>query len=187
MENRSNLIDEMIMKNERSSKSLDVSFEETKSFDPPHLAVVIVGDRKDSLAYVKKKVETCQKLELSPQYTGYRQQRYHSKDVDGLHPHNMGCLASSDPLCEQSQAQSSEKQQIQMEMINEIERLGKMESHHFFSPCTAKGVVELLLRSGVTIAGSNVTVVGRSLLVGLPVSLLFTKTSRNRHDVSLKD
>ena len=41
-----------------------------------------------------------------------------------------------------------------------------------FAPCTAEAVVALLERSGVEIAGSRVTVVGRSLVIGKPVSML---------------
>lgn len=41
-----------------------------------------------------------------------------------------------------------------------------------FAPCTAEAVVELLERSGVEIAGSRVTVVGRSLVIGRPVTML---------------
>lgn len=39
-----------------------------------------------------------------------------------------------------------------------------------FLPCTPAGVVELLRRSGVTIAGAEAVVVGRSLLVGRPLA-----------------
>lgn len=41
-----------------------------------------------------------------------------------------------------------------------------------YAPCTAEAVVELLERSGVEIAGSRVTVVGRSLVIGRPVAML---------------
>lgn len=39
-----------------------------------------------------------------------------------------------------------------------------------FLPCTPHGVVQLLVRSGVTIEGSHVVVVGRSNLVGKPLA-----------------
>lgn len=41
-----------------------------------------------------------------------------------------------------------------------------------FPPCTAQGVVELLVRSGVELAGARVTVVGRSLVIGRPVAMM---------------
>jgi methylenetetrahydrofolate dehydrogenase (NADP+) / methenyltetrahydrofolate cyclohydrolase len=40
------------------------------------------------------------------------------------------------------------------------------------TPCTPSGVVELLERTGVTIAGANAIVIGRSDIVGKPMALL---------------
>ena len=68
------------------------------------------------------------------------------KDVDGLHPYNLGCLVSgrSAPL-----------------------------------PCTPVGIVELLRRYDVPLAGADVVVVGRGLTVGRPLGLLLTRRSEN--------
>lgn len=68
------------------------------------------------------------------------------KDVDGLHPYNLGCLVSgrSAPL-----------------------------------PCTPVGIVELLRRYDVPLAGADVVVVGRGLTVGRPLGLLLTRKSEN--------
>ncbi|MDE0840252.1 MAG: bifunctional methylenetetrahydrofolate dehydrogenase/methenyltetrahydrofolate cyclohydrolase FolD [Kiritimatiellae bacterium] len=44
-----------------------------------------------------------------------------------------------------------------------------------FIPCTPHGVVQLLVRSGITIAGSHVVVVGRSNIVGKPVAALLAR------------
>lgn len=41
-----------------------------------------------------------------------------------------------------------------------------------FTPCTPKGCIELLIRSGVEIMGKEAVVIGRSNIVGLPTSLL---------------
>lgn len=41
-----------------------------------------------------------------------------------------------------------------------------------FLPCTPHGIIELLKRSGVEIEGKNAVVVGRSNIVGKPVSIL---------------
>ncbi|MEE8638433.1 MAG: bifunctional methylenetetrahydrofolate dehydrogenase/methenyltetrahydrofolate cyclohydrolase FolD [Candidatus Margulisiibacteriota bacterium] len=63
-----------------------------------------------------------------------------SKDVDGLHPLNMGkLLRGEDPL---------------------------------FIPCTPQGIIELILSTGTEIKGKEAVVVGRSNIVGKPVSLL---------------
>jgi methylenetetrahydrofolate dehydrogenase (NADP+)/methenyltetrahydrofolate cyclohydrolase len=46
-------------------------------------------------------------------------------------------------------------------------------------PCTPAGIVELLRRHGVTIAGAEVCVVGRGVTVGRPLGLLLTRRSEN--------
>ncbi|TSC72479.1 MAG: methylenetetrahydrofolate dehydrogenase (NADP+) / methenyltetrahydrofolate cyclohydrolase [Parcubacteria group bacterium Gr01-1014_38] len=61
------------------------------------------------------------------------------KDVDCLHPENLGLLALGVPR---------------------------------FPPPTPAGIHQLLLRSGITIAGRHVVVVGRGRLVGRPLALL---------------
>ncbi len=69
-----------------------------------------------------------------------------AKDVDGLHPTNLGWLV-----------------------------LGKEAS----LPCTPRGIIELLRRNGVEIAGQHVVVVGRGITVGRPMGLLLTRKSEN--------
>lgn len=46
-------------------------------------------------------------------------------------------------------------------------------------PCTPNGIVELLRRHGVEIAGAEVTVIGRGVTVGRPLGLLLTRRSEN--------
>lgn len=46
-------------------------------------------------------------------------------------------------------------------------------------PCTPRGIVELLRRYGVPIAGAEVTVIGRGVTVGRPLGLLLTRKSEN--------
>lgn len=52
--------------------------------------------------------------------------------------------------------------------------LGKLaqEDESGFVACTPAGIMELLQRSGVNLAGKHVVVLGRSLIVGKPVALL---------------
>ncbi|HEX8095201.1 bifunctional methylenetetrahydrofolate dehydrogenase/methenyltetrahydrofolate cyclohydrolase [Jatrophihabitans sp.] len=68
------------------------------------------------------------------------------KDVDGLHPYNLGSLVLGQP--------------------------GPL-------PCTPMGVIELLRRYDVPIAGAHAVVIGRGLTVGRPLGLLLTRRSEN--------
>ncbi len=46
-------------------------------------------------------------------------------------------------------------------------------------PCTPRGIIELLRRYEVPIAGANVAVVGRGITVGRPMGLMLTRRSEN--------
>lgn len=46
-------------------------------------------------------------------------------------------------------------------------------------PCTPRGIVELLRRYDVPIAGSHVVVIGRGVTVGRPLGLMLTRKSEN--------
>lgn len=70
------------------------------------------------------------------------------KDADGLHPTNLGRLVLGvDPATA-----------IPAPL-----------------PCTPAGIIELLVRHGVEIAGKHVTVIGRGITVGRPLGLLLTR------------
>lgn len=69
-----------------------------------------------------------------------------AKDADGLHPTNLGRLV-----------------------------LGVDGELHSPLPCTPAGIVELLRRHDVPIAGKHVCVIGRGLTVGRPLGLVFTR------------
>ena len=58
--------------------------------------------------------------------------------------------------------------------------LGKLVlGEHGPLPCTPKGIVELLRRYDVPIAGADVTVIGRGITVGRALGLLLTRRSEN--------
>jgi methylenetetrahydrofolate dehydrogenase (NADP+)/methenyltetrahydrofolate cyclohydrolase len=46
-------------------------------------------------------------------------------------------------------------------------------------PCTPTGIIELLRRYAVPIAGAHVVVVGRGITVGRPLALMLTRRSEN--------
>lgn len=68
------------------------------------------------------------------------------KDADGLHPTNLGRLV-----------------------------LGVSHAVTSPLPCTPAGIVELLNRNHIEIAGKRVTVIGRGVTVGRPLGLLLTR------------
>ncbi len=73
-----------------------------------------------------------------------------AKDADGLHPTNLGRLVLR---------------------VNE-----PLDSP---LPCTPRGILELLGRYGISLAGANVVVVGRGVTVGRSIGLLLTRRAVN--------
>jgi methylenetetrahydrofolate dehydrogenase (NADP+)/methenyltetrahydrofolate cyclohydrolase len=159
----------------------------------PELAVVLVGHHPPSEIYVRKKLDTCRKLGLGARLLRFEEtvpqrvlleqlatlnadSQVHGilvqlplpahidtkaivdaidpeKDVDGLHPLNVGRLTTG--------------------------RAG-------FIPCTPLGVMRLLADHGVELRGAHAVVLGRSAIVGRPMSWLLlrahaTVTTCHRH------
>jgi methylenetetrahydrofolate dehydrogenase (NADP+)/methenyltetrahydrofolate cyclohydrolase len=78
------------------------------------------------------------------------------KDADGLHPLNLGRLVMG----------------ISGEISSPL-------------PCTPAGIVELLARYDVNLAGAQVAVIGRGLTVGRPLGLLLSTRAVNATPVLL--
>jgi methylenetetrahydrofolate dehydrogenase (NADP+) / methenyltetrahydrofolate cyclohydrolase len=150
----------------------------------PGLAAVLVGDDQGSRIYVGQKHKACtdvgirseqidlpayvtehellatiRRLNRDPEVHGLIVQlplpgHLHEleiqravgseKDVDGLHPLNIGMMLRQGPC---------------------------------FLPATPYGIVELMLRSDITIEGAEVCIVGYGELVGSPLSVMLTQNS----------
>lgn len=152
----------------------------------PGLGTLLVGDDPGSLAYVSGKHRDCAEVGLSSiridlpgsaskadifgavrelnesrEVTGYIVQLPlppgintnelleaidPDKDADGLHPINLGKLVLN----------------LANEMSSPL-------------PCTPSGIIELLRRYEINVAGKEVAVIGRGLTVGRPLGLLLTR------------
>ena len=156
----------------------------------PGLGTVLVGDDPGSHAYVGGKHRDCAevgiasiredlpgdatqadieaavaRLNADPACTGYIVQLPlpegidtnrilelvdPAKDADGLHPTNLGRLV-----------------------------LRVSEPVDSPLPCTPRGIIELLVRHGIALAGKDVVVVGRGTTVGRSIGLLLTRREHN--------
>lgn len=150
----------------------------------PGLATVLVGDNTASQTYVRMKQKRCGEVgiyseghELPADAT--------QEEVEALvrklnaDPAINGILVQlplPDHLDEEAilSAISLEKDVDGFHPIN-IGRLAMKGREALFAPCTPAGVIELLDRLGLPIAGKEAVVLGRSNIVGLPVSMLLLK------------
>jgi len=153
----------------------------------PGLAVVLVGNVPASQIYVRSKIKTCAELGIysemhTPSADVTTEELLElvaslnareeidgiliqlplpshvdtarlleavipSKDVDGFHPVNAGRLLSGFPL------------------------------DQLLAPCTPTGILEVLRRSGIPVAGQRAVVLGRSNIVGKPVAAMLLNAS----------
>ncbi|AZZ82919.1 bifunctional methylenetetrahydrofolate dehydrogenase/methenyltetrahydrofolate cyclohydrolase [Gordonia alkanivorans] len=152
----------------------------------PGLGTVLVGDDPGSQSYVKGKHSDCARigvasirkdlpadttteqlnaaideLNADPACTGYIVQLPLPKHLD-----ENAALERIDPL----------KDADGLHPIN----LGRLVlGKESTLPCTPRGVIHLLRRYDVPIAGARVTVVGRGVTIGRPIGLLLTRRSEN--------
>ncbi len=147
----------------------------------PGLATVLVGENPASQAYVRSKQKTCTEC-------GFNSVGEHlpadasQEEVEALvkrlnQDENIHGILVQLPLPKHLDEEkvlsaiSLEKDVDGFHPIN-IGRLAMKGRKPLFVPCTPAGSIELLVRSGVEIEGAEAVVLGRSNIVGLPVSML---------------
>jgi methylenetetrahydrofolate dehydrogenase (NADP+)/methenyltetrahydrofolate cyclohydrolase len=172
--NGRDVADEVLKKLEGDIKSIKATNKRL-----PGLAVILIGDNPASKTYVSNKEKMCKKTGINSQvyklptetsekellllidklnndngidgillqlplpiHLKFEKIITHLnplKDVDGLHPENLGKLLSNQEC---------------------------------LKPCTPIGVIKILKHYSIDIAGMNVVIIGRSILVGKPLSML---------------
>lgn len=148
----------------------------------PCLAVVRVGEDPASSVYVGSKVRTAEELGIISEHLHFPDDTSQEKilavvdelnartDVDGIlvqlplpkHIDEREILERIDP----------EKDVDGFHPIN----AGRLtQGYPALAPCTPAGVIEILKRSGIDIAGKHAVIVGRSNIVGKPMAMLLLK------------
>lgn len=147
----------------------------------PGLATVLVGQRKDSETYVRMKKRACAEVGITSfgrelpadvsqaELLAVVEELNADPDVHGI----LVQLPLPDHIDDEAvlAAISIDKDVDGFHPLN-IGRLSMKRREPLFVPCTPKGCIELLDRSGIEIAGRNAVVLGRSNIVGLPVAML---------------
>ena len=146
----------------------------------PCIALVRVGDDPASISYVKKKQATASEIGM--------ESRLHLPPVTITQAELCALIdqLNADPTVDGILVQSPLPKGIsEVEVFRRIAahkdvdgfhtlNLGKLaqEDDTGFVACTPAGIIEMLSRSGVSLAGKHVVVLGRSLIVGKPAALL---------------
>lgn len=163
---------------------LHAEIQSTQKINPrykPSLKIIQVGDRSDSTTYVKMKLKAAEEASIECELLHYPETVSEAELVEEISrlnsdPSVHGILVQL-PVPKHiseyavTSAVADEKDVDGFGATN-IGELAKRGGHPYFTPCTPKGVMVLLAESGVDLKGKNAVVLGRSDIVGSPVSYL---------------
>lgn len=150
----------------------------------PHLAAILVGNDGGSVTYVNSKVKACEEIGFESTLIRYDDSvseevllnkvkaLNEDKSIDGFivqlplpeHIDEMKVTLSIDPKKD-------------VDGFHPINVGNMMLNIPGFVPATPAGIVELLRRYHIKTAGKNCVVVGRSNIVGTPLSILLGKNT----------
>lgn len=147
----------------------------------PTLSVILVGDDPASAVYVRNKKRTCEKLGIRSVEKKLPQETSQQELLDTVIELN------NDPsinglLCQVPLPRQCNEQEIIQTIIPEKD-VDCFHPYNFgllaagiprFMPCTPFGILQILKRSGYETKGKNVTILGRSNIVGRPLSILLS-------------
>lgn len=149
---------------------------------PPGLAVILVGDNPASQVYVRNKQKACQEVGINsivhilPADTGEDELLELIRDLDGQAEID-GILLQL-PLPAGIDAQKCLEAIVPEKDVDGFHPLnmGKLAlglPGHV--PCTPAGILELLKRNDIPIAGKKAVILGRSDIVGKPLAMLLAR------------
>lgn len=149
----------------------------------PCLSILRVGNKADDIAYENGAVKRCEKIGIkviqrvlpadSPKEMILKQISEINED-DSIH----GCLMFRPLADRQAEAEvcallDPDKDVDSMTMTS---MAGVFAGNNYgYPPCTAEAVIELLDYYQIPLEGKRVTVIGRSMVIGKPVSMLLQK------------
>jgi methylenetetrahydrofolate dehydrogenase (NADP+)/methenyltetrahydrofolate cyclohydrolase len=148
----------------------------------PGLAVVLIGDDPASQVYVRNKQKACQRVGIDSYVKKF------DKNISLNHVLGFIDELNTDVHINGILVQLPLPSHINQEcVINAISPEKDVDGFHplnagrllrgesCLEPCTPKGIIRLIEQTGERIAGKNVCVIGRSNIVGKPVSLMLLK------------
>lgn len=159
--------------------------EQVKSIECPlpHLAIIRVGERPDDCSYERGAVKKMDKVGVrcttytfdadidNDTFQAEFDKINENPDIDGI--------LMLRPLPKQLDEKQIENKIDPRKDLDGISPLNLAKVYagdeSGYAPCTAEAVIEMLDYAGIDIKGKRVTVVGRSLVIGKPVSMLLMK------------
>lgn len=152
---------------------------EAKTGVKPGLAVVLVGDDPASAVYVRNKAKACEEVGFYSEVHKLPAETTQDEVLaliaelnanDSIH----GILVQSPPPAhiDENAVIDAVSPYKDVDCFHPVNVGNLMIGKPTFLPCTPAGVIQILKRIGVEIAGKHAVVVGRSNIVGKPMAML---------------
>ena len=147
----------------------------------PSLVIIQIGDRSDSNTYVRMKLKAAEEANILCKVEHYEKsiteiELLRKIELFNNDPGVHGILVQLPlpPHITEYEVTSAVADQKDVDGFGgpNIGELAKRGGKPTFIPCTPKGVMVLLQESGIDLKGKNAVVLGRSDIVGAPVSYL---------------
>jgi len=155
----------------------EIKFELDTYESVPCLAVITIGDDEASKIYVNNKKKACEQVGIGFIHIDYADSVEEKKVISKIHELNRDKNVSGILLQLPIPERFDERRILnEISYLKDVDGLtdlsiGKQNYEDaLFIPCTAKGIIEILNNYNIEISSKNVVVVGRSNLVGKPIS-----------------
>lgn len=156
-----------------------------KGLKRPHLAAILVGDDGPSQTYVNAKVKACDRIGFKSTLIKLESTISEDKLLDKIHhlnaDHDVDGFIVQLPLPEHI---DESKVTLAIDPKKDVDGFHPVNVGNMtlglpaFLPATPNGIIELLKRYDVETEGKNCVVIGRSSIVGTPVSILLSRKSK---------
>ena len=147
----------------------------------PHLYVILVGNNGASTTYVNKKMKSCEEVGFQSSIQHYEENIDQETLLNFIETLNQD--TSVDGILVQLPLPAHINQEAVINAINPDKdvdgfhpvNMGKLISgNDGFIPATPLGIVKMLQHYGISVAGKRVVIIGRSQIVGRPLSILLS-------------
>lgn len=168
--------------NIKDELAIEVAKRVEKGLKKPHLAAVIVGQDGASMTYVSSKVKACEKIGFDSTLIEMPEDTSEDELLSKI------AILNADPAIDGYIVQlplpkhiDEQKVLMAVDADKDVDgfhptNVGKMTLDlPTFLPATPYGIMELLERYEVETSGKNVVVIGRSHIVGRPMSILMSQ------------
>tara|TARA_Y100000589_G_scaffold207337_1_gene195520 strand:+ start:3780 stop:4661 length:882 start_codon:yes stop_codon:yes gene_type:complete len=156
----------------------------SQGYRPPHLAAILVGDDGASRTYVNAKVKACDRVGFKSTLIEFGDDVSEEILLDKIEELNND-INIDGFIVQLPLPNHIDDTKITLAISSEKdvdgfhpENVGKMTlGLPTFLPATPNGIMELLKRYNISTEGKNCVVVGRSSIVGTPMSVLMSRKS----------